>query len=59
MVILLLKRLTGDIRITNAGWKSNVTKDRLNALPNGVSINQVRGEWFLNGNPWDGSWIKI
>jgi hypothetical protein len=44
--------------ITNAGWESNTTKERLNAIP-GVSIRQVRGKWYLNGQEWDGSWICV
>lgn len=44
--------------ITNAGWKSRTTKERLNGLPN-VSISQKKGEWYLNGNLWDGGWIKV
>ena len=44
--------------ISNAGWKSNITKERLNGIP-GVRIFQEKGEWYLNGNEWDGSWIKI
>ena len=39
--------------ITDAGWKTNTTKERLNALP-GVSINQKKGEWYLNGDKWAG-----
>lgn len=39
--------------ISNAGWFSNTTKERLNALP-GVNINQKRGVWYLNGKEWDG-----
>ena len=44
--------------ITNANWMSNTTKERLNGLPN-VSIQQKKGKWYLNGNEWDGSWIKV
>lgn len=43
-----------ELWITNAGWKSNTTKERLNALP-GVQIYQRNGNWFLNDNLWDGS----
>lgn len=46
------------ITITNAGWKSNTTKERLNALPN-VRINQKQGEWYLNGIKWGGEFITI
>tara|TARA_R110000751_G_scaffold273817_2_gene374593 strand:- start:68 stop:370 length:303 start_codon:yes stop_codon:yes gene_type:complete len=46
------------IAITNAGWQSNTTKERLNALPN-VSIQQKKGVWYLNGEEWDGKLIDI
>lgn len=48
--------LLGDGRmwISNAGWKSNTTKERLNALP-GVHIRQIKGLWYLNDLQWDGS----
>lgn len=45
-------------RITNAGYFTNVTKERLNAIP-GVSIHQTKFQWYLNGKEWDGSWITI
>jgi len=48
----------GSIYITNAGWQSNTTKERLNGLP-GVSISQQKGKWYLNGELWDGKWTKI
>jgi hypothetical protein len=44
--------------ITNAGWNSNTTKERLNGLPS-VSVVQCKGVWFLNGKEWDGSWIEV
>jgi len=44
--------------ISNAGWQSNTTKERLNGIP-GVSILQRNWDWFLNGNAWDGTWTKI
>jgi hypothetical protein len=46
------------IRISNAGWESNTTKERLNAL-SGVNIVQKKGTWYLNGNEWSGDWIAI
>lgn len=48
----------GTMRITNAGWFSKTTKERLNGLPN-VRINQSKGEWFLNGQKWNGSFIDV
>ena len=46
------------LSITNCGWFSNTTKERLNALPN-VRIYQKNWEWYLNGNKWDGKLIDI
>ena len=44
--------------ITNAGWQSNTTKERLNGL-NGVSIYQKKGQWYLNGKEWNGEWVNV
>jgi len=46
------------LSITNCGWKSNTTKERLNGL-DGVQINQKAGIWYLNGQQWDGELIDI
>ena len=46
------------LTITNCGWFSNTTKERLNALPN-VSIYQKNFKWFLNGKEWNGEKIDI
>ena len=46
------------LSITNAGWQSNTTKERLNAI-DGVSINQKNWIWYLNGKEWDGNLIDI
>ena len=51
--------------ISNGGYVPNngatgslSTKTLLNALPN-VSIDQRRKKWYLNGEEWDGSEIKV
>ena len=44
--------------ITNCGWETNTTKDRLNGLP-GVSIYHKRNTRYLNGHEWNGSPILI
>lgn len=44
--------------ITNAGWDSATTKERLNGL-SGVNIVQRGGTWYLNGLEWDGRWTNI
>jgi hypothetical protein len=48
----------GTLSITNAGWQTVTTKERLNAL-NGVKIVQKDFEWYLNGVKWDGRLIDI
>ena len=46
------------LSITNCGWFSNTTKERLNGLPN-VRISQTKGVWYLNGKIWKGELINI
>lgn len=46
------------LSITNGGYDTNTTKERLNGLKN-VSIQQKKGAWYLNGKEWDGSLIDI
>ena len=46
------------LSITNCGWFSNTTKERLNGLPN-VSIQQKNFIWYLNGKEWNGNLINI
>ena|ERR1700748_2007384 len=46
------------LSITNCGWFSNTTKERLNGLQ-GVSVCQKKGVWYLNGKEWNGELIDI
>ena len=48
----------GDLIISNGGWSSNTTKERLNGLT-GVHIKQKDFVWYLNGEAWNGDWIRI
>ena len=48
----------GVLSVTNAGWASNTTKERLNGIP-GVHVYQKNWNWFLNGVEWDGGWKRI
>ena len=48
----------GVLSVSNAGWASNTTKERLNGIP-GVRVHQKNWNWFLNGVEWDGSWKRI
>lgn len=47
-----------EVSITNAGWFSATTKERLSAL-NIASIGQKAGKWYLNGKEWDGKLTTI
>jgi len=44
--------------ISNCGWVTPTTKERLNGL-RGVYVKQVKGVWYLNGKEWDGENIII
>lgn len=44
--------------ISNCGYKTVTTKERLNGLPH-VNIIQKQGTWFLNGQRWDGTPICV
>jgi hypothetical protein len=48
----------GVLSVSNAGWASNTTKERLNGLP-GVRVHQRNWNWYLNGTEWDGAWKRI
>lgn len=58
LIATLDRNVGGVMKITNAGWRSNTTKERLNGLPN-VKINQSKGDWYLNGKEWNGEWVQI
>lgn len=44
--------------VCDGNHQTNTTKERLNGLP-GVSVHQKAGQWYLNGEKWDGYWTKI
>lgn len=46
------------LSVTNCGWFSNTTKERLNAIPN-VRVSAIRRQWYLNGQKWDGELIDV
>jgi hypothetical protein len=48
----------GRLSISNAGWETSTTKERLNGLPR-VYINQKNYQWYLNGVQWDGDWTLV
>ncbi len=47
-----------ELEICDGNWQTVTTKERLNGLP-GVSVCQRKGQWFLNGKAWDGSWVRV
>ncbi len=56
-------RAARGLRITDAGWQTNTTKSRLNALLScfygGVGICQVKGVWLLNTTEFPGrDWVS-
>jgi hypothetical protein len=44
----------GNIWVSDGGWDSNTTKERLNGIP-GVRVHQKNWKWYLNGILWDGN----
>jgi hypothetical protein len=48
----------GGIEVSNAGWPTVTTRERLNGIP-GVSATQHKHEQYLNGKPWDGAWTRV
>lgn len=44
--------------ITNCGWFSKTTKERLNGI-RGVNIVQKNFKWYINGEEWGGEWKKV
>tara|TARA_R100000008_G_C3482387_1_gene114528 strand:- start:49 stop:372 length:324 start_codon:yes stop_codon:yes gene_type:complete len=44
--------------ISSCGYPTMTTKERLNGI-RGVNIEQKNWNWYLNGEYWDGSRIKV
>lgn len=55
---VIAEKLNGHLFISNCGYRTNVTKERLNGIA-GVSIRQKNFVWYLNGAEWDGKRIRI
>lgn len=49
----------GPLYITDAGWQTPTTKERLNGISSRVRVSQRKGQWYLNDVPWDGDWWMI
>jgi hypothetical protein len=55
---IAILKASGELLISNCGYQTNTTKERLNALPN-VSIVQRKGTWYLNGVEWHGNLTSV
>ena len=53
-----INKRVNKLKITNCGYFTNTTKERLNALPN-VNLYQKKGVWYLNEKAWNGNLINI
>lgn len=53
----------GRLEITNAGWQSVTTKERLNAILDAFNvpagIYQKDWVWYYNDVAWDGKWMTV
>lgn len=45
------------MQITDAGWQTRTTIDRLNGL--GCSVYTRKGQLFLDGKEWSGNWTTV
>jgi hypothetical protein len=55
---MIAEKRNGELWITNAGWQSRTTMERLNGLPY-VNIYQRNWQWYLNGHAWNGGWVNV
>ena len=54
----IAKHTSNGMWITDAGWATRTTKERLNGL-SGVRISQRKGVWYLNDIAWSGEWVLV
>ena len=52
------------ISITNCGWETNTTKERLNGVISlsGLNVNRIyqkNWQWYLDGKEWNGELIDL
>lgn len=57
----IMRKIKGNIFISNAGWFTNTTKERLNGLGYhlGFSIRQDNFNWYIGDKQWDGQWTRV
>ena len=54
----IAKKEKGRLFISTCGWSTPTTFSRLNCIP-GVSATTKKGQTYLNGEKWDGSWTAV
>ena len=52
------KRCDGSVYVSNCGWFTRTTKERLNGI-RAVRIRQKDYEWHLNDKNWNGEMVKV
>ena len=53
---MIVKRAEdGQVLVSNAGWYSNTTKERLSAF---CDVYQKNFEWFIAGEKYEGGWVS-
>lgn len=52
----IVERREDGIYISDGGWESNTTKERLKPF---AQVYHRNHQMFCNGEPWDGSWKRV
>jgi len=52
----IVERREDGIYVSSAGWETVTTKDRLAAF---CDICQRNWNWFINGEKYDGGWVRV
>lgn len=59
---VIAQKQENELRITNSGWFSNTTKERLNGLLDSIGFDKIyqkNFEWFLADRKWNGKPVRI
>jgi hypothetical protein len=59
---MIAQKQNNEIKITNSGWFSNTTKERLNGLLDSIGFDKIyqkNFQWFLADKKWNGNLVKI
>lgn len=60
---IVRREYNGDILVSNAGWGTMTTRDRINGVLRSLGIDlkvsQKGGKQMLGSEEWDGGWKKV